>query len=82
MFDFIILTLLGLFGFNPDEPVHDLRRKPTREDYHRKLNLWVTMNFYIVCLALLGLFIIFCFLFCGFSAVESGVMRNFLIRGV
>lgn len=74
--------LLGLFGFNSNEPVNDLRRKPTREDHYKKLDLWVSMNFYIVCLALLGLFIIFCFLFCGVSAVESGVMRNFLIRGV
>lgn len=79
------LSRILLVG-NSNNPVNDLRRKPTREDYLRTLNCWVERNFYIICLAailfLLLIFCILCFLIVGVSATESGAMRNFINGGV
>lgn len=59
-----------------------LHKKPTKEDYQRDLNLWVTRNFGLVALAtiifLLIFFIIICYMIIGVSAVESGTYYNHL----
>lgn len=62
-----------------------LHKKSTREDHLRNFNFWVQKYFYVICfvvlvicvLSLIGVAFV-----TGFSAVESGGMRNFLIRGV
>ncbi len=79
-----ILSLIYLiFGTN-NAPVHDLRKKPTKEDNLRSFNCWVQRNFYILCfIVLLACVVVLVALTLqGFCAVESGTMRNFIAGGV
>lgn len=77
---FILLSLLTFLGFNFNGPKHDLRKKPTREDYMARLNLWASRNIAIIGVAaiiiLLIIFTVFCFWIVGVSATESGVLYN------
>lgn len=77
------LTLL-LFG-DSHQPVYDLHRRNTKEDKLIKLNGVIGQYFYIICiLAIIFCVIVFlavCIKF-GFSATESGMMRNFVNGGV
>lgn len=62
-----------------------LHKKPTREDHLRNFNFWVQRYFYVLCfivlvICVLSLVGIACAT--GFSAVESGTMRNFLATEV
>lgn len=82
-----ILSLLWiLLVGTPTEPKARLEKQPTKEDDKINLSRLFYMNSDIIALAamliLLGLFITFCFMFCGVSAVESGTMRNFINGGV
>lgn len=82
----MILQLLqalfvSLFGIN-NRPVHDLRKKPTREDHLRTLNCVLQKYSYIfIAIFLIAIFIVFtwaCFTFVGASGVESGNYYNHL----
>lgn len=53
-----------------------LHKKPTREDYRRDVNYFVTRNFGLISVLavifLLIMFVFVCFMIVGVSAVESG----------
>jgi len=57
-----------------------LQKKPTREDYQKEINYWVTRNFGIIAIVtvifLLIVFVIVCFAIVGVSATDSGVVYN------
>ena len=77
------LSLLWvLLAGTPTESKVRLTKQPTKEDDFLKVNRWYDMNSDFIALAailiLLGLSIIFCFIFCGISAVESGNYYNHL----
>lgn len=80
MIRLILMTLLTFLGFNFNCPKHDLHKKPTREDYKVRLNLWASMNIAIIGVAaiifLLIIFTVFCFWIVGVSATESGMIYN------
>lgn len=62
-----------------------LHKKPTREDHLRNFNFWVQKYFYVivfVVLVICVLSLVSVAFATGFSAVESGTMRNFLAVGV
>ena len=75
---FIVL----LVGTKTTQPVHDLRKKPTREDHLKNLNHIFQKYFYIwIGLFMLGIFIVFvavCVAYVGASGVESGTYYNHL----
>lgn len=72
------------FNFKSNDPVYDLRKKESKS-FTVELNNWVERNFYSIVFLILVIvvssFLLFC-LMCGFSATESGAMRNFIARGV
>lgn len=74
------ILLVSLFGINNHEPVHDLRKKPTREDHLKKLNCTLKKYSYIFLgLFFLGLFIvvvIVAIISIGPSTVDSGLVYN------
>lgn len=62
-----------------------LQKKPTREDHLRNFNFWVQKYFYVLVFIVLVICVatvIGVAFATGFSAVESGTMRNFLATGV
>lgn len=62
-----------------------LHKKSTREDHLRNFNFWVQKYFYVICFVVLVICVLSLIgvaFATGFSAVESGGLRNFLIRGV
>lgn len=73
----LFVVLLTFLGFNAHVPKYDLRRKPTREDYKRKLNFWIVRNWGFIALAaviiLLIIFTIFVFWIVGVSATEDSI---------
>ena len=75
IFQFIQMLIVLLVGTKTNQPIHDLRKKPTREDHLIKLNGIYQKYFYLfVGLFLLAIFIVFlvaCFTFVG-ASVESG----------
>lgn len=79
IFQWIQMLLVLLFE-TQEGPKYDLRRKPTKETYKYKVNLWVQRNFYIICIAIIILlfvaFVGFCFMIVGVSGVESGTYYN------
>lgn len=75
----ILLVLLTILGFRITGPKVDLHKKPTHEDYRKKLNCWASRNIAIIgviaIIILLIVFISFCF-WRGVSATESGMLYN------
>lgn len=74
------ILLVSLFGINNHEPVHDLRKKPTREDHIRKIDCFVK-RYYGFCIAvmLIAMFIVLvvvAVMSVGPSAVDSGLVYN------
>ena len=76
------MLLILLFGTPQNNgPVHDLRKKPTREDNKRTVRNYLKGYFYrygwiiITLLIVLGLllFVLACFAYVGASGTESGV---------
>lgn len=81
IFRSLIQTLIILLvGARTVQPVHDLRKKPTKEDHLRTINCTLKRYSYIfIALFLLAVLIIFfwaCFSFVGASGVESGNYYN------
>lgn len=80
MINNILLVLLTILGFRVNGPKVDLHRKPTHEDYRKKLNYWASRNIGIIGVAviigLLVFFILFCFWVVGVSATDSGMLYN------
>ena len=78
-YSFLSLLWVLLVG-TPNQPKHDLRKQPKKEDINRKINLWIERNFGLIALAtivfLLILFVLMCFWLVGVSAVESGIQYN------
>ena len=80
IFQFIQMLIVLLVGARTVQPVHDLRKKPTREDHLKKLNCTLKKYSYIFLgLFFLGLFIvvvIVAIISIGPSAVDSGLVYN------
>ncbi len=78
---FLSLLWVLLAGTSTENKVR-LAKQPTKTDDFLKVSRWYDMNSDFIALAailiLLGLFILFCFICCGVSAVESGTMYNHL----
>lgn len=76
------VLLVSLFGINNQGPVHDLRKKPTKEDHLRNLNCVLhRYSSIFIAIFLIAIFIVFlwtCFAFVGASGVESGNYYNHL----
>lgn len=57
-----------------------LQKKPTREDYRKEINYFITRNFGIIAIIaiifLLVVFVMVCFTVVGASGVESGNYYN------
>ena len=86
-FNYIITAILSLLlGGTDTAAKNSLHKKPTQEDFSKKLNCWIYRNFYIIALVfLIAVFVTFifaCFAICGISSTESGAMRNFINGGV
>ncbi len=79
IFQFIQILIILLVGTS-NGPVHDLRKKPTKEDHLRTLNC-IFQRYQYIFLAIFFLIILItfvwvCFSFVGASAVESGTVYN------
>lgn len=76
----IQMLIIMLVGTKTVKPVHDLRKKPTREDRLKALNCTLKKYSYIFLgLFFLGLFIIVlivAIISIGPSAVDSGLVYN------
>jgi len=80
IFQFIQMLIVLLVGARTVQPVHDLRKKPTREDHIRTIDCFVK-RYYGFCIAvfLLAMFIVLvvvAVLSIGPSAVDSGLVYN------
>ncbi len=77
---FIQMLIVLLVGTKNVQPVHDLRKKPTREDHLKTINCTVKKYKYIFLalffIAILVAFVWVCFAVVGTSAVESGAVYN------
>ena len=76
-----LVILLTFMGFRITGPKVDLHRKPTREDYMKKANSWIIMNWGFIALAavliVVGGFLIFLiWIGGGVSCTESGLLYN------
>ena len=82
----LITTILSLLLGTNTSAKHSLYKEPTRDDFRKEFNYWYARNFNFIALAVLAIvfvaFILFCFIICGVSATESGMMRNFINGGV
>lgn len=71
----IQMLIVMLVGTRTVKPVHDLRKKPTREELIKRIDCFVK-KYYGFCIAIflltLLIIVLIVALFCGVSAVESG----------
>ena len=68
--------VLPLLGYSKT-PTYDLRKKQVF-----KCDEWVEKNFYLIVSAAMVVFVLVCYISVGGSAVESGLLRNFIAGGV